>query len=203
LTKSLPPQFSEDPLHTLARWGGEAEAAGELSARTMTFATADAAGVPHARTVLTTVIDDESVRFHSSRPTTKTMDLAANPHASGVFYWPGLARQVTLHGVARELPADVSRAAYPTRPPQLQLLAWVYDELGGDGPVTDVDPAEVRRLFDTYADQDSLSMPQSWTTIRLAPDRLMFWMSHGPDRPPTRVCYDRTADGWQHRYVLP
>ena len=51
----------------------------------MTLATAGADGVPQARTVLVTAVDADSVRFHSSTPTRKTVDLAANPRVSGVF----------------------------------------------------------------------------------------------------------------------
>ncbi|WP_129664826.1 pyridoxine/pyridoxamine 5'-phosphate oxidase [Phytoactinopolyspora endophytica] len=196
--------FSDNPLHTLARWAQEAEDAGEPSSRTMTFATSGADGTPHARTVLTTVIDDESVRFHSSRPTTKTRDLAENPRSSGVFYWPGLARQVVMDGTAHQMPADVSREAYPARPPQLQLLAWVYEELNDDDAVTTADPDDVLRVFDAHAQRDPLPMPPSWTTVRLIPERMMFWVSHGPDRPPWRVCFDLAADGtWNRRHVLP
>jgi pyridoxamine 5'-phosphate oxidase len=199
-----PAQFHDNPLHTLAQWAQLAEDTGQLSPRTMTFATADADGHPHARTVLTTVIDDESVRFHSSRPTIKTTDLAVNPRVSGVFYWPGLARQVTMHGIAHELPADVSRQAYPTRPPQLQLLAWVYEELGGDAASSAVNPDEVDMVFAAHAQRDSLPMPPSWTTIRLVPDHMLFWVSHGPEHPPVRVRYVPGDDaGWHHHNVLP
>ncbi|NEE04462.1 pyridoxine/pyridoxamine 5'-phosphate oxidase [Phytoactinopolyspora halotolerans] len=195
--------FSDNPLHTLANWAEQAENAGEPSPRTMTFATAGADGIPHARTVLTTVIDDESVHFHSSSPTTKTLNLAENPRCSGVFYWPGLARQVVLDGTARELPDDVSRQAYPTRPPQLQLLAWVYEELNDDNPITTVDPDEVQRAFYAHARRGPLQMPPSWTTVSLAPHRMIFWVSHGPDEPPTRTCFDLTDGSWRRRHVLP
>ena len=76
-----------DPMAVLARWVAES------GQPTMTFATADASGLPHARTVLITEVDATSVRFHSSRPTTKTTDIAAQPRASGVFYWPGRDRK--------------------------------------------------------------------------------------------------------------
>jgi hypothetical protein len=120
----------------LARWVAES------GQPTMTFATADASGLPHARTVLITEVDATSVRFHSSRPTTKTSDIAAQPRASGVFYWPG--RQVVLRGVASELSAASSRAAFPSRPLGLRRLAWAYEALGADGSDSAVAPGDVR-----------------------------------------------------------
>src|SRR4029079_7572493 len=119
----------------VARWVGES------GQPTMTVATADAAGVPHARTVLITEVDATSVRFHSSRPTTKTSDIAAQPRASGGFYWPG--RQVVLRGVAAELSAASSRAAFPSRPLGLRRLAWAYEALGAAGAGHAVAPREL------------------------------------------------------------
>ena len=128
-----------DPMAVLARWVAES------GQPTMTFATADASGLPHARTVLITEVDATSVRFHSSRPTTKTSDIAAQPRASGVFYWPG--RQVVLRGVASELSAASSRAAFPSRPLGLRRLAWAYEALGADGSDSAVAPGDVERAF--------------------------------------------------------
>src|SRR6185369_3203906 len=96
----------------LARWVAES------GQPTMTFATADASGLPHARTVLITEVDATSVRFHSSRPTTKTSDIAAQP-----------------------------RAAFPRRPLGLRRLAWAYEALGADGSDSAVAPGDVERAF--------------------------------------------------------
>src|SRR5918998_6564392 len=105
------------PLALLARWIGEAEAAGLPGPSTMTLATAGADGVPQARTVLVTALDIDSLRFHSSTPTRKTVDIAANPHVSAVFHWPTLGRQVVLAGAAAGLDAEASRGAVPPPPP--------------------------------------------------------------------------------------
>lgn len=131
----------ETPLDLLARWITEA---GGLPAA-MTLATADADGAPHARTVLATVVDATSLRLHSSKPTTKTRDIAANPQVSAVFLWPDLGRQAVLNGTATELDPATSRAAFPTRPRALQQLAWAYEELTPDEPVA---PEDVQRIHD-------------------------------------------------------
>src|SRR5260221_10160492 len=120
----------------LARWVAES------GQPTMALATADESGTPHARTVLVTAIDATSLRFHSSTPTTKTRDIAAQPRVAGVFHWPALGRQVVVTGVATELGADVSRAAFPTRPLGLRRLAWAYETLGVDAAL---DPGDVER----------------------------------------------------------
>jgi pyridoxamine 5'-phosphate oxidase len=182
-----------DPMAVLARWVAES------GQPTMTFATADASGVPHARTVLITEVDATSVRFHSSRPTTKTSDIAAQPRASGVFYWPG--RQVVLRGVASELSAASSRAAFPGRPLGLRRLAWAYEALGADGSDSNVAPGDVERAFAAAGAAEE--MPPSWTTIRLVPDRVDFWQAGDDDTPATKTRFTQDAGRWTARPALP
>lgn len=216
---------SENPLETLARWADEAEAAGVPSPRTLTFATVDADGAPHARIVLSTVIDAEHVRFHSSRPTAKTRDLAENPRASAVFFWPALARQVILHGTAAELDDATSLAAYPTRPRQLQLVAWAYEDVLTEAGVLGRHPAGTDRTGSRtvasdvatsderiaasvaqHAERDpaTLPMPGSWTTIGFVPDRVDLWQGMGPEVAAHKARFDKLADGtWRRTAILP
>jgi pyridoxamine 5'-phosphate oxidase len=186
-----------DPMAVLARWAAEAVAA--TWQPTMTFATADASGTPHARTVLVTAIDAASLRFHSSRPTTKTLDIAVQPRASGVFFWPG--RQVVLHGMASELPVDVSRAAFPSRPLGLRRLAWAYDALGAEGSDTVLAHGDVEQAF--AAAGAAMEMPPSWTTIRLVPDRADFWQAGDDDTPAVKTRFIRNGPAWTSHPALP
>jgi pyridoxamine 5'-phosphate oxidase len=202
--RQMPEQLSGDPLAVLARWVTAAEAAG--LPRTMTFATADADGVPHARTVVCTGIATDGVHLHSSTPTTKTRDLAANPRASAVFHWPALGRQVVLQGGAAELDAATSRAGFRTQPRQLQLLAWAYEALLPQlrAPDFAVPDGAVERAFAAAAaDPASTEAPPSWTTIRLEPDRMDFWQGGTETSPQTKIRFVRESDGWRHFPVLP
>jgi pyridoxamine 5'-phosphate oxidase len=195
----MPEQLAGDPLTVLARWFTEGEH------HTMTFATAGADGTPHARTVLVTGIDT-GVRFHSSTPTTKTRDLAANPRASGVFHWPELARQVVLDGIAAELDAETSREGFRTQARQLQLIAWAYQALLPQVRPPDhaVPPGAVEEAFAAAAaDPASREAPPSWTTIRLVPDRVDFWQAGSESTPSTKTRFVREGEGWRHFPVLP
>jgi pyridoxamine 5'-phosphate oxidase len=186
-----------DPMAVLARWVAEAVAASLPP--TMTFATADASGTPHARTVLITMVDATSVRFHSSRPTTKTLDIAARPQASGVFYWPG--RQVVVRGLASELPAAVSRASFPSRPLGLRRLAWAYDALGAEGSDTVLAHGDVEQAFAAAGAAEE--MPPSWTTIQLVPDRAEFWQAGNDDTPAVKTRFLNDGRAWTSHPALP
>jgi pyridoxamine 5'-phosphate oxidase len=205
-----------DPLAILSRWVTES------GQPTMTLATADADGTPHARTVLVTAIGARGITFHTSSPTGKTRDLAARPAASGVFHWPG--RQVVVAGTAAEAPVAESRAAFPTRPLGLRRLAWAYATLGtrrsaGGGertPGTDrphIDgegaPGTGRPLVEGEVEAafaaagDASEMPPGWTTIVLAPHRLDFWQAGSDDVPASKTRFTRTPEGWKHGPALP
>jgi pyridoxamine 5'-phosphate oxidase len=164
----------------------------------MMLATTDKTGQPHARTVLVTVVDDTSVRFHTSWPTTKTRDLAANPRASGVFLWPSLGRQVIVTGTAAELPRGVTVEAFPQRPRQLQQLAWAYETLL---PASAIEEGDVERAFD--AAEHETEAPPSWTTIALTVEHLDVWEAGTPTTPPRKHRYTRSATGWHVEPVLP
>src|SRR4051794_24435842 len=198
-----------DPLAVLARWVGEAGAAGLPGPCTMRPPTAAPAGAPQARRSLVTPVDADWLRFHSSTPTRKTVDIVANPRVSGVFHWPALARQVVLAGAAGLLGAATARAAFPTPPPPLQLVAWAYEELAPAlrGPDHAVAPGSVEAAFAAAATRDAatLPMPASWTTVRLVPSRMDFWRAGTADTPPTRIRFVREpgTGGWRSFPVLP
>lgn len=181
-----------DPMAVLARWVAES------GQPTMTLATADAGGTPHARTVLVTGIDATSVRFHSSSPTVKTRDIAARPRVSGVFFWPALGRQAVLAGAATELPAAVSRAAFGGRPAGLRRTAWAYATLGAD---RELGRGEVERAFGAARPADA--MPPGWTTIRLEPDRLDFWQAGDDETAASKTRFVRDAGRWRNHPALP
>lgn len=198
-----------DPLAILRRWLGEAEAGGEPMAATMQLATASE-GEPHARTVVVTTVTDAGLTFHSSTPTTKSRDLRSNGRAAGVFHWPTAGRQVVVAGAVVELSVRESDAAYPTRPRQLQLLAWVYEDLGQDlaAPAFAVPARLVQERMDAAAalDPATLERPPSWTTFRIVPERIDFWQAGTEVVAPTKTRFLREGAGaetWSRTEALP
>lgn len=198
--------LSGDPLAILRRWLSEAEVGGAVMPATMTLATTDGEE-PHARTVVVTAVTEDGLRFHSSTPTAKSRDLRATHRAAGVFHWPAVGRQVVLTGPVTELPAQVSQAAYPTRPRQLQLLAWVYEDLGQElaDPLADVPSERVQERMTAAAQRDpaTLPMPPSWTTFLFTPDRIDFWQAGTEVIAPTKTRFLHRGEAWDRSEALP
>lgn len=202
----MPERLEDDPVLLLRRWLGEAEAAGLPLPSTATLATSSG-DEPHARTVVVTAVEPEGLRFHSSTPTTKSRDLAVNPRASMVFHWPALGRQLVLAGTVAQLDAGVSRAAFPTRPRQLQLVAWAYEDLGQDlaEPDRAVPSARVQERMEAAGARDAatLPMPPSWTTYRVHPHRVDVWQAGSEVVAPRKDRYLRDEQGWRRVESLP
>src|SRR4051812_34885054 len=87
-----------DPLVEFARWFEEAVKAEARDPNAMTLATASAEGVPSARIVLLKGFDERGFVFFTDYRSRKGTELAENPRAALVFYWPELERQGRVNG---------------------------------------------------------------------------------------------------------
>src|SRR5690606_10281647 len=87
------------PLEQFTIWFDEALKADVIEPNAMTLATADAQGRPSARVVLLKGIDKQGLVFFTNYESRKGNELAAQPHASLLFFWPTLQRQVRLEGL--------------------------------------------------------------------------------------------------------
>ena len=92
-----------DPMEQFARWFDETLRAGLNEPYAMTLATADAQGVPSARTVLLKGHDERGFMFFTNHESRKGSELAVNPNAALVFYWNPLDRQVCVRGTVRRV----------------------------------------------------------------------------------------------------
>src|SRR5690349_16898333 len=110
-----------------ARWFGEAleaATAGHLSEpNAMVVATADAQGRPSARTVLLKGFAAEGFTFFTNYGSRKGVEALANPHASAVFPWYAMHRQVVVVGSVAPVERAVTAAYFATRPRGSQLGA--------------------------------------------------------------------------------
>src|SRR6185436_4497784 len=83
-----------DPFRLFARWFRAVLARGGADPNAMTLASADSRGRPSARTVLLKEWSDTGFVFASHYASRKGRELATNPRAALLFYWPHAQRQV-------------------------------------------------------------------------------------------------------------
>jgi pyridoxamine 5'-phosphate oxidase len=159
----------------------------------MAVATATPDGRPSVRMLILRGFDERGFVFFTHYESQKAEDLAANPVAALVVYWPELHRQVRVTGPVERLSREESEGYFGARPPGHRLGAWASPQSrvieGRD--VLDRAFQEARARFPG----DDIPLPPFWGGLRIAPDTVEFWQGRD-DRLHDRVRYIRRDDGW-------
>ncbi|HEX3458633.1 MAG TPA: pyridoxamine 5'-phosphate oxidase [Candidatus Baltobacteraceae bacterium] len=190
----------KEPLAQLARWIDEAGGMERLDAVTMCLATVDARARPSARLVLLRGLDDRGLRFFTSYLSRKAREIAENPHAAAVLYWPAFGRQVRIEGEVAPLGEDESDAYFDARPRGHQLAAWASEQ---SEPIENYEMlAERFNAFEQRFEDESIPRPHSWGGYLLAPSRIEFWQSR-PNRLHERTLFTRQTAAWEKQLLQP
>lgn len=167
----------EDPFETLETWLEDARARGQYAEPTaMCLATATPDGRPSVRIVLCKDFDraECSLTFFTNYESRKGRELAENPHAAAVFYWPHAERQARVAGFVERLPDAQSDAYFKTRPLLSQIGAVVSPQSrvihGRSGLLT----AAARLLATSRVDR-GISRPAHWGGYRLRATEVELW----------------------------
>jgi pyridoxamine 5'-phosphate oxidase len=166
----------------------------------MVLATATVEGQPSARTVLLKGVDPRGFIFFTNYDSRKGRELAGNPNAALVFYWPELERQICVAGVVTKLSTAESEAYFRSRPRGSQLGAWASNQSSA---------VESRNALDEKWQEVALRFPQkvpcppNWGGFALSPTRIEFWQGR-VSRLHDRLCYTKQSDGgWQIERLSP
>jgi pyridoxamine 5'-phosphate oxidase len=168
----------------------------------MTLATADKSGRPSARMVLLKGIDERGFIFFTNYDSRKGEELAANPHAALVFYWPELERQVCVSGKVERVPDSESDAYFGGRPKGSRLATWVSRQSRIVRDRAELE-AKWKELEARYATEQAVPRPSYWGGYVLTPERIEFWQG-GANRLHDRLQYVRTEDEkWRIERLAP
>jgi len=184
--------LADDPISQFSKWLAEALHSDECEPNAMTLATANAQGHPSARIVLLKGVDARGLVFFTNYQSRKGQELTVNPHASLLFFWQTLQRQVRFEGVIETISASESDDYFHSRPLGSRIGAWASPQ---SQPM-------LREDLQTRWQQLSVELgeqperPPHWGGYRLLPKRVEFWQGR-PSRLHDRLVFERApSSGW-------
>jgi pyridoxamine 5'-phosphate oxidase len=189
----------DNPLALFHRWFAEVTAAGQHEPNAMTLATATPDGLPSARIVLLKIADERGLAFFTNYNSRKGRELANNPRAALVFFWPACERQVRVEGTVEVVSEAESDDYFVTRPVNSRLGAWASEQSGVIESREELEHRH-RELVAKYG--DAVPRPPHWGGYRVVPAAWEFWQGR-PSRLHDRIRFRKAATGWARERLSP
>ena len=182
------------------RWFTDAATAGLAEPNAVVLATADVEGRPSARTVLLKAHDERGLVVFTNLTSRKGREALANPHASLVFPWVELERQVVVVGTVEQVSREQTSDYFRSRPRSSQVGAWTSHQsrVVAGREVLEQRAAELEARF---AGAD-VPVPEFWGGLRVVPETVEFWQGR-PSRLHDRLRYRLDNEQWRVERLSP
>lgn len=194
-------QVNQNPHEQFLFWFNQALEAKLHEPYAMSLATANVQGRPHVRTVLLRGATEQGYAFYTNYDSQKGEDLAQNPYAELLFYWPEQERQIRVSGKVVKISEEESTAYYHKRPRDSQIAAHISTPQSG--VIANRNELEERFAdLQTRVEGQELAKPEFWGGYRVVPDYYEFWQGR-PNRLHDRLVYVLEDGKWQLQRLMP
>ena len=190
--------LTADPKELFTQWVDEAIRLKAPEPTAMSLSTVAPSGQPSSRIVLLKGFDPEGVLFYTNYDSKKGHDLAHNPQACLLFFWPTLQRQIRLEGTVHKASAKVSADYFTSRPLASKISALASPQ---SQPITRV--ALEQRCDEIAAKYgENPPCPDNWGGYYLVPTLIEFWQGR-TCRLHDRFVYTLDDEQWQIQRLAP
>ena len=193
-------ELEPGPMAQFHKWFQQALAADIREPNAMTLATADRQGRPSARIVLLKDLSQRGFIFFTNYESRKGSELAANPHASLVLFWPELERQICIAGSVSKVSRAESKKYFDGRPKGSRLAAWVSRQ--GENIVDRSVLEKKLAALEAKYPGENVPLPPYWGGFCVKPVRVEFWQGR-PNRLHDRFLYRKQPRGWSLERLSP
>jgi pyridoxamine 5'-phosphate oxidase len=193
-------QVDTDPIKQFSIWFQEALTAKVAEPNAMSLATVSAQGHPSSRIVLLKDLDQRGMTWYTYYTSKKGEELATNPFAALLFFWPELERQVRIEGRVEKVSEAESDAYFNSRP-----LASRHGALASEQSKTVANRAVLEERFKKISVQydKQAPRPENWGGYRLLPNYVEFWQGRS-SRLHDRIAYTKNDQGvWLRQRLQP
>ncbi|MEO6584289.1 MAG: pyridoxamine 5'-phosphate oxidase [Ferruginibacter sp.] len=188
------------PMQQFATWFKAATESEISEVNAMTLATANSTGRPSARIVLLKGFDENGFVFFTNYNSRKAQALAENPHASLVFFWKELERQVRIEGSVKKTSVAQNENYFNSRPVGSKIGAWASEQSSiiESRRVIENKAAELAKEFSG----DNIECPPFWGGYLVVPELMEFWQGR-TNRLHDRIQYRLTNNYWKIERLSP
>jgi pyridoxamine 5'-phosphate oxidase len=188
-----------DPLAQFEVWFAEAVKAEAPMPNAMSLSTVSHDHKPSSRIVLLKGVDHGGFVFYTNTHSRKGREISANPHASLLFSWLELERQVRIDGTLSQVSDAEADTYFASRPLGSRHAAIASPQSEG---VASRAVLEQRFADAERSTGDTPARPPHWSGYRLTPVEIEFWQGR-PNRLHDRVLYRQSAQGWTVQRLAP
>lgn len=190
-----------DPLQRLAEDRDRARAQGDPCANLCTLATVDAAGQPHARTVVLRELDGRLALF-LNETSPKWQQIGHAPSVAVVVLLPTLQLQYRLQCTTRPVEKRLVHENWQNRPDAPKRLDWYYTRVQPQSSVVD-DRAALLAGLEALRLREPLTAPRTAAGLYLEPTWIERLDLAAGDGVHDRRGYRREATGWREVTLVP